>query len=178
MGISEDEIKSIIRSVPDFPKKGIMFRDITPLLRDAAIFRRIIQELADRFKGVRIDGILGIEARGFIIASALAHMLQIPFIPARKLGKLPWKTVKETYTLEYGQDGLEIHADAIRKGENILIIDDLLATGGTAAAAARLVEKVGGSIAGIGFIVELSYLKGQDKIKEYRTISLSRYDSE
>jgi len=178
MGISEDEIKSVIRSVPDFPKKGVIFRDITPLLKNADIFRRVVQELADRFKDAKIDAVLGIEARGFIVGSALAYLIRVPFIPARKLGKLPWRTVKETYTLEYGEDGLEIHEDAVREGEHILIIDDLLATGGTAAAAARLVEKVGGRVAGLGFIVELSYLKGREKIGDRRITCLAKYDSE
>ncbi len=178
MWITEREIKSTVRNIPDFPKKGIVFRDITPLLRDAKIFQLIVRELAERFKGKKVDAVLGVEARGFIFGSALAFLLGVPFIPARKIGKLPWRSIRETYSLEYGVDGLEVHEDAVKKGDAVLIIDDLLATGGTAAAAVRVVERLGGSVAGIGFIIELSFLKGMEKIKGYDVVTLCNYESE
>jgi adenine phosphoribosyltransferase len=141
-------IKSRIRTIPDYPKPGIMFRDITSLLEDAQGFRKVIDELIYPFVGKRIDKVAGIEARGFILGGAVAHQLSVGFVPVRKRGKLPRDTIREAYDLEYGKDEVEIHADAIAKGENILLIDDLIATGGTAAAAAKLVTRLGGRVAG------------------------------
>jgi len=178
MGITEEEIRARIRSIPDFPQKGIMFRDLTPLLKDGLAFQRVVQELANRFGGQRPDAVLGIEARGFILGGALAFLLGVAFIPARKVGKLPWRTTRENYTLEYGVQGLEVHVDAVGKGERVLIVDDLLATGGTAAAAARLVEKLGGRVLGVGFLVELLYLHGRERLRDYDVASLCRYESE
>ena len=171
-----EHLKQIIREVPDFPKPGILFYDITTLLKDAAGFKTVIDALQAHYRDTRVDLVLGIEARGFIFAPALAYALGAGFIPVRKPNKLPAKTVRETYQLEYGTDSLEIHADAIQPGQNVLIVDDLLATGGTAAAVGRLVEKLGGKVAGFGFVVELDFLKGRDKLPGYDVFSLLRYD--
>ncbi len=158
------EIVARIRDVPDFPKKGILFKDITPLLLDAAALRRTIAGLAARFQGRQIDKVAAMEARGFIFAVPLAMQLGAGFVPLRKPGKLPWKTAKETYELEYGTDALEMHADAVVAGDRVLVVDDLLATGGTAQGAARLVQKCGGQVVGFGFVIELGFLKGRAKL--------------
>jgi adenine phosphoribosyltransferase len=171
-----EHLKQIIREVPDFPKPGILFYDITTLLKDAAGFKNVIDALQAHCRLTRVDLVLGIEARGFIFAPALAYALGAGFIPVRKPNKLPAKTVRETYQLEYGTDSLEVHADAIQPGQNVLVVDDLLATGGTAAAVGRLVEKLGGKVAGFGFVVELDFLKGRDKLPGYDVFSLLRYD--
>jgi adenine phosphoribosyltransferase len=171
-----EHLKQIIREVPDFPKPGILFYDITTLLKDAAGFKAVIDALQAHYRDTRVDLVLGIEARGFIFAPALAYALGAGFIPVRKPNKLPAKTVRETYQLEYGADSLEVHADAIQPGQNVLIVDDLLATGGTAAAVGRLVEKLGGKVAGFGFVVELDFLKGRDKLPGYDVFSLLHYD--
>lgn len=171
-----EHLKQIIREVPDFPKPGILFYDITTLLKDAAGFKAVIDALQAHYRNTRVDLVLGIEARGFIFAPALAYALGAGFIPVRKPNKLPAKTARETYQLEYGTDSLEIHADAIQRGQNVLILDDLLATGGTAAAVGRLVEKLGGRVAGFGFVVELDFLKGRDKLPGYDVFSLLHYD--
>jgi adenine phosphoribosyltransferase len=171
-----EHLKQIIREVPDFPKPGILFYDITTLLKDAAGFKTVIDALQAHYRLTRVDLVLGIEARGFIFAPALAYALGAGFIPVRKPNKLPAKTVRETYQLEYGTDSLEVHADAIQPGQNVLVVDDLLATGGTAAAVGRLVEKLGGKVAGFGFVVELDFLKGRDKLPGYDVFSLLRYD--
>ena len=171
-----EHLKQIIREVPDFPKPGILFYDITTLLKDAAGFKSVIDALHAQYRNTRVDLVLGIEARGFIFAPALAYALGAGFIPVRKPNKLPAKTVRETYQLEYGADSLEVHADAIQPGQNVLIVDDLLATGGTAAAVGRLVEKLGGKVAGFGFVVELDFLKGRDKLPGYNVFSLLHYD--
>jgi adenine phosphoribosyltransferase len=171
-----EHLKKLIREVPGFPKPGILFYDITTLLKDAAGLRAVIDALKARYQNTPVDLVLGIEARGFIFAPALACALGAGFIPVRKPKKLPAKTVREEYQLEYGTDSLEIHADAIRAGQNVLIVDDLLATGGTAAAVARLVEKLGGKVAGIGFVIELDFLKGREKLAGYDVFSLLRYD--
>ncbi|OVE77683.1 adenine phosphoribosyltransferase [bacterium F11] len=167
-----ENLKKYIRDIPDFPKKGILFRDITTLLSDPAAFKTAIDQLAERFAGKGITKVVGIESRGFLTAAPLAYLLGAGFIPVRKKGKLPHKTTSVTYSLEYGEDTLEIHLDAFKKGEKILIADDLLATGGTAKATCELVEKNGGKVAGIGFLIELSDLKGRDKIKGYDIESL------
>jgi adenine phosphoribosyltransferase len=169
-------LKQIIREVPDFPKPGILFYDITTLLKNAAGFKTVIDAFQEHYRNTRVDLVLGIEARGFIFAPTLAYAMGAGFIPVRKPNKLPAKTVREMYQLEYGTDSLEIHADAIQPGQNVLIVDDLLATGGTAAAVGRLVEKLGGKVAGFGFVVELDFLQGRDKLPGYDVFSLLHYD--
>ena len=171
------DFEKFIRHVADFPKKGIGFKDITTLLKDPAVFRSSLDEMQKRYP-VDIDVIVGIESRGFIFGAALADRIGASFVPARKPGKLPAETMKEEYALEYGTDALEIHKDAITEGQKVLIVDDLLATGGTAAAAGRLVEKLGGEVLGFLFLIELSFLMGRDKIKGHRVEALVRYDSE
>lgn len=169
------DLKKYIRDVPDFPKKGIIFKDITTLLKRGEIFKEVIDTLAERYKATKLDGIVCVEARGFIMGSALAYRLGTGIIPVRKKGKLPYKTESVTYNLEYGTDTLEIHKDAISTGNKVLIIDDLLATGGTISAVARLVKKQGGNIVGIAFLIELSFLNGRDKLKGYDVFSLIQY---
>ncbi|NOZ61231.1 MAG: adenine phosphoribosyltransferase [Calditrichaeota bacterium] len=171
-------LKSMIRDVPDFPKPGIIFKDITTLLKDGEAFYRSIEELAARFNPDEIDKVLGVESRGFIFAAALAYKWKKGLVLVRKPGKLPGEKLSQEYELEYGADAMEIHADAIKKGERILVIDDLLATGGTIEAAVKLTERLGGEIIGIGFLIELSFLKGRDRFKKYRLESLIQYDSE
>lgn len=170
------DLKKLIREVPDFPKPGILFYDITTLLMDAAGFAAVIDALKQRYSGMKIDKVLGIEARGFIFAPALAYAMGAGFVPVRKPKKLPAETVCQEYALEYGTDKVEIHKDAIESGESILIVDDLLATGGTAAAVAKLVEKLGGRVAGLGFVVELDFLHGREKLPGYDVFSLLNYD--
>ena len=168
-------ITSLIRDIADYPKPGVTFRDITPLLGDADAFARSIDELVARFRGMPVDRVLGMEARGFIVAAPVAHQLHAGFIPVRKAGKLPWAVVREEFQLEYGTDKLEIHRDAIRPGERILVIDDVLATGGTAEATCRLVETLGGTVAGLGFLIELEALGGRARLGDRRIESLARY---
>ena len=171
-----DELKKLIREVPDFPKQGILFYDITTLLKDGPGFRQVIDALKTHYQGANVDTVIGIEARGFIFAPALAYALGAGFVPMRKPKKLPSERVSVSYELEYGSDSLEIHKDAIENGHSVLIVDDLLATGGTATAAAKLVEKVGGKVAGLGFVVELTFLNGRDKLNGYDVFSLLQYD--
>lgn len=171
-----EELKRLIREVPDFPKPGILFYDITTLLKDAAGFRSVIDGLRSHYQNAHVDTVLGIEARGFIFAPALAYALGAGFVPVRKPKKLPAECVSVTYDLEYGSDSLEMHKDAIGKGHRVLIVDDLLATGGTAAAAARMVESVGGAVAGIGFVVELTFLNGRQKLPGRDVFSLLQYN--
>jgi adenine phosphoribosyltransferase len=170
-----DDLKALIREVPDFPKPGINFYDITTLLKDSAGLSKVVGALHRRFSATPHDLILGIEARGFIFAPAVAYALGKGFVPVRKPGKLPAETVQMEYALEYGTDSLEIHADAIHLGQRVVIVDDVLATGGTAAAVARLVEKLGGEVVGFGFVVELDFLKGREKLTDYDIYSLIRY---
>lgn len=172
------DLKTKIRDVPDFPKDGIVFKDITPLLKDGEAFRQAIDMMAENYKGKKIDLIVGAESRGFIFGSALAYKLGIGFIPARKPGKLPHKTHSAEYALEYGVDSLEMHLDAIKEGEQVLIIDDLLATGGTARAKCQLVERLGGQVVGIAFLIELAFLNGREKLNGYDVFSLISYDGE
>ncbi len=160
-------LKRLIRTIPDYPKPGIMFRDVTTLLRDATGFQEAIKALAKPFEGQAIDAVAGIEARGFILGGAVADRLGCGFIPIRKKGKLPWKTIGQDYTLEYGVDVIEIHEDAIGQGERILVIDDLIATGGTAEAAIKLVRRSGGSVVGAGFIIDLPDLGGLKKLEAH-----------
>jgi len=170
-----DGLKALIREVPDFPKKGILFYDITTLLKDKLGFARLIDALSANYIGKEIDLVLGMEARGFIFGPALAYRLNAGFVPVRKPGKLPGKTTKVSYDLEYGSASLEIHEDAIRKGQRVLIVDDLLATGGTAVATAELAEMLGAQIAGFAFVVELDFLKGREKLAKYDVFSLLHY---
>jgi adenine phosphoribosyltransferase len=170
--------KRKIRNVRDFPKRGIVFRDITTLLKDAEAFRAAVDQLAIRARRSKVDIVAGVEARGFVLGAALAYKLGVGFVPLRKPGKLPATVEREEYALEYGTDVLEIHKDAVRKGQRVLIVDDLLATGGTARAAARLVEKLGGQVVGLFFLVELTFLKGRDKLKGREAYALISYDSE
>lgn len=172
------DLKQHIRNVPDFPKKGIGFKDITTLLKNGPIFKKTVDEIAAHFENEKVDVVVGIESRGFIFSSIIAYNWGVSMVPARKPDKLPAETVREEYALEYGTDAVEIHKDAIQPGQNVLIIDDLLATGGTMAATARLVEKLGGNVVGIGFLIELDFLNGRDKLKQYRVHSLVHYDSE
>jgi adenine phosphoribosyltransferase len=170
-----DSLKALIREVPDFPKPGINFYDITTLLKDATGFKAVIDSLAEQYKSTPIDVVLGIEARGFIIAPAVAYALGYGFIPVRKQKKLPAERARIEYQLEYGTDVLEIHKDAINPGQNVLIIDDVLATGGTAAAVAELVETLQGKVVGLGFILELDFLKGREKLSRHEVHSLVHY---
>ena len=165
-------IKDFIRDIPGFPKEGIIFKDITPLLKDKAAFKEVVDSLSDKFKDKKIDSVVSVESRGFIFGAAIARKLNVGFIPVRKKGKLPYKTYNVTYDLEYGQDTLEIHQDAIKKGDNVLIVDDLLATGGTVGAVIEIVEKMAGNIVGIAFLIELTALKGREKLKDYPVVSL------
>jgi adenine phosphoribosyltransferase len=170
-----DEFKKLIREVPDFPKPGINFYDITTLLKDKEGFCRLIDHMTLNLRPIHADLVLGIEARGFIFAPALAYNINAGFVPIRKPGKLPSTTESYTYDLEYGTDTLEIHTDAVPKGSRVIIVDDLLATGGTAEAAARLVEKVGGVVAGFAFVVELAFLNGRDRLDGHNVFSLITY---
>ena len=173
---SELKLTDFIRSVPDFPKPGILFRDITPLLAAPEAFRRAVAELADHFRDAKIDVVAAAEARGFLFAAPLALELNVALVPIRKPGKLPHETFSYTYELEYGTDTLEIHADAIAAGANVLIVDDLLATGGTVEACCRMVEQAGGNVAGCAFLIELTGLGGAARIAQYEMISLIKYD--
>jgi adenine phosphoribosyltransferase len=170
-----EHFKRLIRNIPDFPKKGILFYDITTLLKDAKAMKAVLDQLASRYRGQKIDIVLGVESRGFIFAATLAYQLGAGFVPVRKPGKLPAETLKVTYDLEYGKDTLEIHKDAIQKGQRVLVADDLLATGGTAAAATRLIEQLGGEVAGLAFLVELEFLAGRKKLGDYDVFSLLQY---
>jgi adenine phosphoribosyltransferase len=171
-------IRAAIRDIPDFPKPGIIFKDITPLLNDGALFRKTIDILADRYRGQSIDTVLGIESRGFIVGSALACTLGAGFSVVRKPGKLPYQTHSASYELEYGTDKLEIHIDGIARNARVVIADDLIATGGTAAATAALVTKLGGTVVECAFVIELSFLNGRQKLKPHGVFSILQYDSE
>jgi adenine phosphoribosyltransferase len=172
------DLKQNIRSIPDFPKKGIVSKDITPLVGDGKAFRAAIDSMADHYKDTPIDSILGAEARGFIFGAALAYKLGTGFIPVRKPGKLPYRTCSTSYNLEYGSNEVEMHIDAVKEGERILIVDDLVATGGTAKAQAELVESMGGKIIGFCFLIELEFLNPRKLLEGYDIYSLIKYDSE
>jgi len=174
---NDSGLEKAIRNIVDFPKAGIIFRDITSLIQDKAAFKKTVNLLAEKYKNKKIDKVVGVEARGFIFGAALAHKIGAGFVPVRKKGKLPCKTISATYELEYGTDTLEIHEDAIKPGEKILIIDDLLATGGTVQAVTGLVNKLKGKIQGIGFVIELVDLKGKEKLKGYPVFSLVTFRS-
>jgi adenine phosphoribosyltransferase len=171
-----NDLKLLIREVPDFPKAGILFYDITTLLKDKQGLRGVIDGLKEHYQNAAVDKVLGIEARGFIFAPALAYAMGAGFVPIRKPKKLPAACVRVNYALEYGTDSLEVHKDAIAPGERVLIVDDLLATGGTAAAAVRLVEECGGTVVGLGFVVELTFLQGRKKLGGQEVFSLLQYD--
>lgn len=168
-------IEELIRDVPDFPKPGILFKDIMPLLADGEAFRRTIDQLAEVTRPLKPDVVMGAEARGFVLGSALAYALEIGFVTARKPGKLPYTTIGAKYALEYGFDTLEVHIDAIREGQRVLICDDLLATGGTSKAKIELVERLKGEVCGLAFVIELEFLKGREQLGGYRVESLVRY---
>lgn len=168
------DLESYIRDIPDFPKEGVLFKDITPLLADPAAFHETIDRLAEGYASEGVTKVLGAEARGFILGGALAYRLGAGFVPARKPGKLPWNTTKATYDLEYGTDTLEMHDDAITLADVVLIIDDVLATGGTAAAKAELVRSTGATVAGFAFLMELDFLHGREKLGDMRIVSLIR----
>jgi adenine phosphoribosyltransferase len=170
-----EDLKKLIREIPDYPKPGILFYDITTLLKDPVGLHRAVDALADYYVGRKVDCVVGIEARGFIFAPMVAYRLNAGFVPVRKPHKLPAEVARASYSLEYGQDSLEVHRDAISAGQSVLIIDDLLATGGTAAAVAGLVETLGGQVAGLGFLVELEFLKGRDKLLRYDLHSVLKY---
>ncbi|PYV08232.1 MAG: adenine phosphoribosyltransferase [Acidobacteria bacterium] len=170
-----NDLKKLIREVPDFPKPGILFYDITTLLKDPVGLHRAVDSLANHYVGRAVDRVVGIEARGFIFAPMVAYRLNSGFVPVRKPKKLPYECARVTYQLEYGQDSLEVHRDAISKGQDVLIIDDVLATGGTAAAVAQLVESLGGRVAGLGFLIELEFLKGREKLSRYELHSVLKY---
>jgi len=170
-----ESLKKFIREIPDFPKLGVVFRDITPALLEPKVFKELCDGLHKRYKGKRIDKIAAVESRGFIFGSVLAYKMGIGFVLMRKPGKLPWKTILEKYSLEYGEAAIEMHIDAVSKGERILILDDLLATGGTAAAAARLIERQGGVVEELAFLIELTDLKGRDNLKGRKIYSIVQY---
>ncbi len=172
---SADDLRAKIREVPDFPKPGILFYDITTLLRDAEAFKEVIDRMAEAVKGERIDLVVGMESRGFIFAAPLADRLGAGFVPVRKLGKLPAETIEVEYDLEYGTATLEIHRDAITRGQRVLVVDDLLATGGTVLGTIELVRRLGGEIAGLSFMVELTALGGRDKLGEFAIHTLLAY---
>ena len=171
------DLEKYIRDVPDFPQKGILFKDITTLLQDGDAFRLAMNRMLKKHLAAdaKIDKVVGVEARGFVLGGVMAYKLGCGFVPARKPGKLPYRVVREEYTLEYGSNALEIHEDSICPGEKVLVVDDLLATGGTALAAAMLVEKLGGEVAGMEFLIELSFLHGRDKLSRYQVNSLITY---
>ncbi len=171
-------IRQIIRDIPDFPKPGIVFKDITPLLGNGPLFSRTIDILAERYRSQKIDTVLGIESRGFIIGAALAYELGAGFCGVRKPGKLPYETHSDSYELEYGTDRLEIHVDAMPSGARVVIADDLIATGGTAAATAQLVSKLGATVVECAFVIELAFLKGREKLKPHGVFSILQYESE
>ena len=169
------QLKDFIRNVPDFPVKGIQFKDITTLLKEGEAFAIAVDYMYEPFRQKEITKVVGIEARGFIFAAAMAYKLNAGIVPVRKQGKLPAETISEEYQLEYGKDAVEMHVDAIQKGDKVLVVDDLLATGGTAAATCRLVERLGGDIVGVSFLIELTDLKGREKLKSYEVHSLIQY---
>jgi adenine phosphoribosyltransferase len=175
MSADSSWLSNLVRDIADYPSPGVTFRDITPLLGDGPAFGRAIDSLVERFAGIEVDRVLGMEARGFIVAAPVAKEIGAGFVPVRKAGKLPWAVVREEYSLEYGSDKLEMHRDAIHPGERVLVIDDVLATGGTAAATCRLVEELGGVVVGLGFLIEIGGLGGRGRLGERVVESLHRY---
>lgn len=171
-------LKESVRTIPNFPKEGIMFRDVTSLLKDKAAFKESIRQFVEKYKDEHIDVIAGIESRGFIFGAALAHELDVGFVPIRKKGKLPGETVRQEYALEYGTDAIEVHKADIHAGSRVLVVDDLIATGGTVRAACDLIEKLGGVIAGCAFVIDLPDLKGKEKIKQYPIHALIEFEGD
>ncbi|GGH28006.1 adenine phosphoribosyltransferase [Sphingobacterium alkalisoli] len=173
----EEQLKKVIRDIPDFPQPGIVFKDITPILKDQMLCKEIVREFERHLEGVKLDAIAGIESRGFLFGMMLANQLDVPFVPIRKQGKLPFKTISESYKLEYGQATIEIHEDAFEAGKNILIHDDLLATGGTVVAASKLIEKLGGNIVGYSFVISLDFLQSHGRLTRFsdNIVSLVHY---
>lgn len=170
------ELRARIRDIEDFPTEGILFKDITTLLKDGPAWRFAVDSLASRYQGERVDVVVGVESRGFIFGGAIAHQLRAGFVPVRKVGKLPAKTIEVEYELEYGRDTLAMHEDAIAPGQRVLAVDDLLATGGTMGATLRLIEQLGGRVVGVAFMIELAFLHGREKLKNYPLHSLIVYD--
>jgi adenine phosphoribosyltransferase len=170
------DLRAKIRDIKDFPTEGILFKDITTLLKDGPAFRRVVDLLAARYREAGVEIVVGVESRGFIFGGALAHQLGAGFVPVRKLGKLPGKTIEVEYELEYGRDALAVHEDAIRPGQRVLAVDDLLATGGTMAATLRLIEQLGGRVVGVTFLIEFGFLHGREKLKSYPLHSVIVYD--
>jgi adenine phosphoribosyltransferase len=170
-----DSLRALIRDIPDHPQPGVVFRDITPLLADADAFRQAIAGLAEPFAQSAVSHVVGIEARGFIVAAPVAHQLGAGFVPVRKPGKLPWRTVAQQYSLEYGIDTLELHVDGVGPGDRVLIVDDVLATGGTAQATVALVAGTGATVVGLGFLIELEFLGGRSRLVDHKIASLLRY---
>src|SRR4051812_29640028 len=173
--VSVEHLKSLIRAVPDFPVAGILFRDVTPLLGDAAGLREVVAHFADRYRDAGIDAVAGIESRGFIFGAPLALELGVGFVPIRKLGKLPAEKIHREYALEYGTAALEMHVDGVRPGERVLLIDDLLATGGTAAAGIHLIEALGGQVAAVAFLIELAFLNGRERLQGHEVYAMLEY---
>ena len=171
------KIQSVIRDVPDFPKEGIVFKDITPILADSALCLEVVDAFVEQLNDLKVDAVVGVESRGFLFGMMLANAFKVPFVPVRKKGKLPYEVVSHQYDLEYGSAEVEIHLDAIQKGWNVLLHDDLLATGGTASASAELIKKLGGVVCGFAFVIELTFLNGKEMLNEYsdNTISLVKY---
>jgi adenine phosphoribosyltransferase len=176
VGKLETDVKRAIRTIPDYPKKGIPFKDLTTLWKNGKLTRRVTDAMERKWEGVKLDKIVGIEARGFIVGAPLADRLRIGFVPARKVGRLPGSKVSVQYELEYGRQGLEMHTDSISKGDRVLVVDDLLATGGTSRAARTLVERMGGKVVGFAFVTELRNLKGRRKLSGYEVYSIAKYD--
>jgi adenine phosphoribosyltransferase len=172
---SIEQLRAAVRDVPDFPKKGIIFKDITPILGSGKLFRLAIEMFLEQCRGKQIDKIVGIDARGFLFGSAVAYDLGIGFVPLRKKGRLPYRTESAKYSLEYGEAEMELHVDAIERGEKIVLIDDLLATGGTAASASALIRKVGGDLLAAHFLIELEFLKGREKLEDTKVVSFLKY---
>ena len=177
MYILEQKIQSVIRDVPDFPKEGIVFKDITPILADSTLCFEVVDAFVEELNDLKVDAIVGVESRGFLFGMMLANALKVPFVPIRKKGKLPYEVVSYRYDLEYGSAEVEMHVDAIQKDWNVLVHDDLLATGGTAAASAELIKKLGGTVCALAFVIELAFLNGKEKLNNYsdNTISLIKY---
>ena len=171
------KIQSVIRDIPDFPKDGIVFKDITPILADSALCLEIVDAFLEQLNDLKVDAVVGVESRGFLFGMMLANALKVPFVPIRKKGKLPYEVISYQYDLEYGSAEVEMHVDAIQKGWNVLVHDDLLATGGTASASAELIKKLGGVVCGFTFIVELAFLNGKEMLNDYsfNTLSLVKY---
>lgn len=170
-----EDLKKKIRDIPDFPRTGVLFKDITPLLQDPKSFHEAIQVISSRYRERKIDAVVGVEARGFVVGSAVAYELRAGIVPVRKAGKLPYQTLKASYQLEYGEDELEIHRDAIRPGQRVLIVDDLLATGGTVGAVINLVQQLHGDIVELAFLIELTFLQGREKLPGYEIFSLLKF---